>query len=235
MKHLKSFKIFENDNFKKGSYLDDDHLDTERSANSSLPKSENDNFKKGSYLDDDHLDTERSANSALPKSVTDALADVVSNLSSKDIATLRKQLIGVTPDKIEDAVEKAQDEAQSAPEAKNESWLGRNKGTIGATLFIGGLAALGIRGEQLSHITDVLKDAQIYGDFFKDPALVSAGISTLLGLVGISTAVKQGFDKAAVDAKINWENNMIKKGLAKKDANGVLISLKTGKPLVYAR
>ena len=64
---------------------------------------------------------------------------------------------------------------------------------------------------------------------------MSAGISTLLGLVGISTAVKQGFDKAAVDAKINWENNMIKKGLAKKDANGVLISLKTGKPLVYAR
>ena len=41
--------------------------------------------------------------------------------------------------------------------------------------------------------------------------------------------------KAGEDAKIAWENNMIKRGLAKRDENGVLVSLKTGKPLVYAR
>ena len=50
----------------------------------------------------------------------------------------------------------------------------------------------------------------------------------------LARAVKKGHDVARENAKIEWEKNMVRKGLAKKDEKGVLVSLKTGKPLVYA-
>ena len=224
MKHLKTYRIFENDNFRPGSALDNDHLETERAAKQ------------------------------LPQSVKDTLQDVFSKMSPQDIEALRKQLAGVTEEEIKDVAEEevqaqvqggqgqvqgGQGQAQSAPTNENflkkaGNWISRNRGTIGATLLVGGLAALGLKGEQAEHITNILRDNQTL-DVLKDPVWLAASISSLLGLVGIGSAVSSGFKKAGEDAKIAWENNMIKRGLAKRDENGVLVSLKTGKPLVYAR
>lgn len=230
MKHLKSYRIFENDNFRPGS---------------------------GGYLDNDHLETERAAKQ-LPPEVKKALEDAVSKLSPEDIEALKKQLAGVTKEDIKDAAEEAQAQVQVSPEnsrpgssldndhlgaerSTNEnffkkagSWVSKHKGTIGATLLIAGLGALGVKGEQASHLTDILKDNQVI-NVLKDPVWLAAALSTLTGLVMTGAAVKQGFAKAGADAKIDWERNMIRKGLAKKDENGVLVSLKTGKPLIYAR
>lgn len=186
-------------------------------------------------------------NVELPQSVKDTLQDVFSKMSPQDIESLRKQLAGVTEEEIKDVAEEevqaqvqgGQGQAQSAPTNENflkkaGNWISRNRGTIGATLLVGGLAALGLKAEQAEHITNILKDNQTL-DVLKDPVWLAASISSLLGLVGIGSAVSSGFKKAGEDAKIAWENNMIKRGLAKKDENGVLVSLKTGKPLVYAR
>ena len=186
-------------------------------------------------------------NVELPQSVKDTLQDVFSKMSPQDIEALRKQLAGVTEEEIKDVAEEevqaqvqgAQGQAQSAPTNENflkkaGNWISRNRGTIGATLLVGGLATLGLKGEQAEHITNILRDNQTL-DVLTDPVWLAASISSLLGLVGIGSAVSSGFKKAGEDAKIAWENNMIKRGLAKRDENGVLVSLKTGKPLVYAR
>jgi hypothetical protein len=186
-------------------------------------------------------------NVELPQSVKDTLQDVFSKMSPQDIEALRKQLAGVTEEEIKDAAEEevqaqvqgGQGQAQSAPTNENflkkaGNWISRNRGTIGATLLVGGLATLGLKGEQAEHITNILRDNQTL-DVLTDPVWLAASISSLLGLVGIGSAVSSGFKKAGEDAKIAWENNMIKRGLAKRDENGVLVSLKTGKPLVYAR
>ncbi len=189
-------------------------------------------------------------NVELPQSVKDALQDAVSKMSPQDIEALRKQLAGVTEEEIKDAAEEevqaqvqggqGQSQVQGqAPTNENflkkaGNWISRNRGTIGATLLVGGLATLGLKGEQAEHITNILRDNQTL-DVLTDPVWLAASISSLLGLVGIGSAVSSGFKKAGEDAKIAWENNMIKRGLAKKDENGVLVSLKTGKPLVYAR
>ena len=181
-------------------------------------------------------------NAELPQEVKDALANAVKQLSPEELEALKKQFTGVTPEKIEDAVEKAQDQVQGASEAptnenllkKAGSFLSKHKGTIGATLLVAGLAGLGIKGEQASHLTDILKDNQVI-NVLKDPVWIASAISVLSGLVMAGTAAKQGFAKAGADAKVEWEKNMVRKGLAKKDENGVLVSLKTGKPLVYAR
>lgn len=187
-------------------------------------------------------------NVELPQSVKDTLQDVFSKMSPQDIEALRKQLAGVTEEEIKDAAEEevqaqvqggGQGQAQSAPTNENflkkaGNWISRNRGTIGATLLVGGLATLGLKGEQAEHITNILRDNQTL-DVLTDPVWLAASISSLLGLVGIGSAVSSGFKKAGEDAKIAWENNMIKRGLAKRDENGVLVSIKTGKPLVYAR
>lgn len=187
-------------------------------------------------------------NVELPQSVKDTLQDVFSKMSPQDIEALRKQLAGVTEEEIKDAAEEevqaqvqggGQGQVQSAPTNENflkkaGNWISRNRGTIGATLLVGGLATLGLKGEQAEHITNILRDNQTL-DVLTDPVWLAASISSLLGLVGIGSAVSSGFKKAGEDAKIAWENNMIKRGLAKRDENGVLVSIKTGKPLVYAR
>ena len=226
MKHLKTYRIFENDNFRPSS---------------------------GGYLDNDHLETERAAKQ-LPPEVKKALEDVVSKLSPSDIEALKKQLAGVTQEDIEDAVEDAQSQSQEYPEnsrpgsmldndhlgteraATNEnflkktgSFISRNKGTIGATLFVLGIAGLGVRGEQLSHITNALRGHEIF-NLLKDPALVASCITNLLGLVMTASVVKQGFKQAGESAKLAKEEKLIKMKVAKRDANGDLVG--TGIPYV---
>lgn len=181
-------------------------------------------------------------NVELPQSVKDALANAVKQLSPEELEVLKKQLSGVTEEEIKDAAEEAQAQVQGESETptnenlfkKAGSFISKHKGTIGATLLVAGLAALGVKGEQASHLTNILKDNEVI-NVLKDPMWLASALSTLTGLVMTGSAVKQGFDKAGADAKIEWEKNMIRKGLAKKDENGVLVSLKSGKPLVYGR
>ena len=181
-------------------------------------------------------------NAELPQSVKDALANAVKQLSPEELEALKKQLAGVTEEEIKDAAEEAQAQVQNEPETptnenlfkKAGGFISKHKGTIGATLLIAGLAALGVKGEQASHLTNILKDNEVI-NVLKDPVWLAAALSSLSGLVMAGSAVKQGFAKAGEDAKIDWEKNMIRKGLAKKDENGVLVSLKTGKTLVYGR
>ena len=181
-------------------------------------------------------------NVELPQSVKDALANAVKQLSPEELEVLKKQLSGVTEEEIKDAAEEAQAQVQGESETptnenlfkKAGSFISKHKGTIGATLLVAGLAALGVKGEQASHLTNILKDNEVI-NVLKDPMWLASALSTLTGLVMTGSAVKQGFDKAGADAKIEWEKNMIRKGLAKKDENGGLVSLKSGKPLVYGR
>jgi len=176
----------------------------------------------------------------LPQAVKDALEDAISTLSPEDVEALKRQLSGVTEAEIEDAVETAQGQAQAeAPQGEpdadaptNENWISRNRGSIGALLLLGGLGALGIKGEIASHITDTLKDNQVI-NVLQDPVWVGAAISTLAGLLGVGSAVHKGMKQSSEEAKLNWERNMIRKGLAKRDSSGTLINTKTGKPAVY--
>jgi hypothetical protein len=177
----------------------------------------------------------------LPEEVKNALKSAFDRLPEADKAEFKEELADVTPAEIQNAVKKAQNEVQGpAEEGKNESFLGKakeviskNKGTIGVGLLVAGLAALGIKGEQATHLTNILKDNQTL-DVLTDPAWLAASLSFLSGLVMTGSAVKAGHDAAKDAAKLKWENNMIKKGLAKRDEKGVLINLKTGKEAVYS-
>jgi len=188
---------------------------------------------------------ENSVEVKLPPGAKEAMQvlvdDLVKNLSDKELVELQGELEGVTPEKIKAAVVKAEvmNEGKiwdgiKKGFSKLGNWISKYSGSIGAIKFLGGLSLLGIKAELLSRVTNTLKFDQVM-DVMNDPTLVVAGVTTLIGMIMLARAVKKGHDVAAENAKIEWEGNMIRKGLAKKDENGVLISLKTGKPLIYAR
>lgn len=177
----------------------------------------------------------------LPQEVKDALENAVKQLSTEELVALKDKFSEVSEDEIENAVEDAQAQVQSESEKTNEnmfkkagSWVSKNKGTIGASLLIASLAGLGIIGQQADHLVNILKDNQTL-DVLSNPAWLTSALGFISGIVMTGSAVKQGFDTAKENSKIEWEKNMVRKGLAKKDENGVLISLKTGKELVYNR
>ena len=182
------------------------------------------------------------------KAMQDVVDDLVKNLSDEELVKLQGELQGVTPEKVKAAVVKAEVDSKDSANGMNEGkiWDGIKKGfsklgnriskysgSIGAIKFLGGLSLLGLKAELLSRVTNTLKFDQVM-DVMNDPTLVVAGVTTLIGMIMLARAVKKGHDVARENAKIEWEKNMVRKGLAKKDEKGVLVSLKTGKPLVYA-
>lgn len=181
--------------------------------------------------DNDFQDSE----GELPQEVKDALENAVNQLSPEEIEELKTQFVGVTEEEIEDAVEDAQAQAQVDIEAPtNENIISKNKGAIGASLLIASLVSLGILGEEAEHLSNILKDDQTL-NVLTNPTWLASSIGLLVGLIMTGSAAKGGFAKAAEASKLEWEKNMVRKGIAKKDENGVLVSLRTGKPITYAR